>query len=554
MKTKYMLAGLAALTTANIATAKKPNIIIYFADDISAREFPIYGSSVWTSPAEKDTTDLAYRAKMPVVDKLAKQGCWIKTAWGATVCSPSRAMMMTGSYAHRHKWWHNADKGEYFDANGKRDIWPLYKSRPLQIGHLAQQAGYGTYWAGKSQMAGELDQFGFDEGCFTPGKLEDPQSDLSDFQLVNTKVNGKKELVYQDSGVAYNTYLQRSWLWNPHVRLMNDPSAPGEMVWWPNTPESKKNFGINTYGPDVELDFTFNFMERQQKKNKPFFIYHTTHLGHGSFNWFFPNSKGSYPGTPKITWDGEKYSRQAPHVTGDKGVYDTHDSISEEGIHSHINYIDYQIWQYCEKLKAMDELDNTIIIIAADNGTGKYGKSNPDRQKGVHVPFIIYAPGLHQTKQGEQDILLNLCDVMPTVAEMMGVEIPADYEIDGKSFLPWLTTDQDHYRDFLYSYRGPMQFIRGTKMMKDGINRWWNVDSDPADLISFAPVTNLADVSESHIAEYKTLKKILPQYDLHGTAHDAPGMPPSTKPLSKKSKSVLQQLKESEAETKRIGL
>ena len=59
-------------------------------------------------------------------------------------------MMMTGRYAHLHKWWDNKDKGEYIDANGKRMVWPLYESSPLQLGHLAQRAGYGTYWAGKT--------------------------------------------------------------------------------------------------------------------------------------------------------------------------------------------------------------------------------------------------------------------------------------------------------------------------------------------------------------------------------------------------------------------
>lgn len=90
---------------------KKPNIVVVFADDISAREIPVYGSSVWSKPPQGgNSSDERYRARTPVLDKLANTGVWIKTAWASTVCMPSRAMMMTGRYGHVHKWWNNKDK------------------------------------------------------------------------------------------------------------------------------------------------------------------------------------------------------------------------------------------------------------------------------------------------------------------------------------------------------------------------------------------------------------------------------------------------------------
>ena len=57
-------------------------------------------------------------------------------------------MTITGRYAHLHKWWDNKDKGKYIDKSRRRTVWPLCESSPLQLGHLAQKAGYGTYWAG----------------------------------------------------------------------------------------------------------------------------------------------------------------------------------------------------------------------------------------------------------------------------------------------------------------------------------------------------------------------------------------------------------------------
>ncbi|ADE53486.1 sulfatase-like hydrolase/transferase [Coraliomargarita akajimensis] len=535
------IAPLRLLTTCLLATLSlqavdRPNIIVYFADDISAREFPIYGSSVWTAPDRSDTTDPEHLARTPVMDRLATEGCWVTTAWSATVCMPARAMMMTGRYAHLHKWWHNKDKGEALDQKGNYYQWPLYESSPLQIGHLAQQAGYGSYWAGKTQMGNDLMRYGFDEGCFTPGSLQDRDNPYTDFKMVYKNLDGKRTLINVDTGLptdfpeaGVKTYLQHGWYWYPHVRLMNDPAAPGELSWWPNDAKSEKNFGLATYGPDVELDFVFNFMERTHEAGKPFFIYHTTHLGHAGYDWFSPRKNGQcWVGTPKLRWDGERYHRTEPTVTGDQGVYDTHGTVTEPGMRSHIEYIDYQIWCYLEKLKEMGVEKDTIIIITADNGTGGYGKDSPDRQKGVHVPFIVYAPGVETAKQGRQDVLLNISDVLPTVAEIMGAAIPDEYEINGESFWTWLTTDQKQHRDWIYAYKGDMQLVRGQYVMKDGYGKWWDVSGDePEDLISYQQITNWNQTLEIQREERKQLELAIKPYDMHAIEHDKPGVPPN---------------------------
>jgi hypothetical protein len=338
-------------------------------------------------------------------------------------------------------------------------------------------------------------------------------------------------MVNCDTGQPVDTYLQHGWYWYPHVRLMNDPSAPGQFSWWPNSPEAQKTFGPHTYGPDVELDFVFNFMERQKAKGKPFFIYHTTHLGHDAFDWLDPESESKWPGTPVIQWNGRGYTRTTPHVTGDKGVYDTHGTVTDPGIHNHVNYIDYQIWRYVNKLKELGIEKNTLIVIAADNGTSGYGKHSPDRQKGCHVPFIVYAPGLNLTKQGEQDILLNLSDVLPTLADVMDYAIPADYEINGQSFWPWLSTDQSKHRDWIYSYSQHMQLVRGTHVLKDGLNKWWDVTETPKDLISFRQITNWEGEPKSLRLERDRLLETIKPFDLHATEHDAPGTPSGEKKL-----------------------
>ena len=506
-------------------TAKKPNIILIFADDISARELPIYGSSQWSPPPQGgDSSAPKYRAKTPVLDKLANEGLWIKTAWAATVCSPSRAMMMTGRYAHLHKWWHNKDKGEVIDKSGKKITWPLYESSPHTIAHIAKAGNYATYWAGKTQMA-DVRYFGFDEAVFTPG-VGGQSNPYSDFKILSKKVDGKKVLINEDTGVEVDYYQQFGWYWKPHVQLMNHPEVKEAFEWWPNTPDSKASYGLHTYGPDVELKFILDFMERKHSEEKPFFIYHTTHLGHDGWDFFSSEidreKRNKWPGTPKIKWQNGKYVRTKPHVTGDAGKYDTHGTVTESGIHTHVNYLDYQVWQYIEKLKELGIEDNTILIFTADNGTSKYGKASPISQRGTHVPLIIYAPCLNMTKKGEQDVLVNIADILPTIADIVGVKIPESYEVNGVSMLPFLTTEKKEHRDWIYAYNQHMQLIRGKNVLIDGKGTTYDVSEYPDDLISFPVISDWSGVPEEHKKEHRKLKAILPRFDFHATAHDAP--------------------------------
>ncbi len=518
------------------SAAEKPNIILLFADDISARELPLYGSSVWSPPEGGDTSDMKYRAKTPVLNRLAEEGCWVTTTWATTVCSPSRAMMMTGRYAHRHKWWTNGDIGEVQRRDGVYEKWPLYESSPLQIGHIARQAGYGTYWAGKTQMVGDLQKFGFDEGCFTPGNLSDKDNPYTDFKHTYVNREGQRVLLNVDTGEPADTYMQHGWYWYPHVRLMNHPDSDQTFEWWPNTPESRESFGPHTYGPDVELEFVFDYMDRQHAADEPFFIYHCSHLGHDAFDWFHPDVNTKWPGAPIVKWDGSAYERVEPQISGDEGVYDTHGTVSEPGIHNHVNYLDYQMWLYRKKLDELGIADNTIVIFCADNGTSGYGKHQSDRQKGTHVPLMIYAPGM--TKQGRQDILVNLADFLPTIAEIVDVEIPADYPIDGESLWPFLTTDKTTHRDWIYAYRGADQLIRSQYLMRDGWGRWWDVREQPEDLISYPQIDDWNDALELHRSERERLMKIMAPFDMHATEHDAPGTPPNPNVVrGKKSKS-----------------
>jgi len=50
----------------------------------------------------------------------------------------------------------------------------------------------------------------------------------------------------------------------------------------------------------------------------------------------------------------------------EKAIYQAHDTVTESGIHTHINYLDYQMWLYRQKLEQVGVSENTVVIFCLD--------------------------------------------------------------------------------------------------------------------------------------------------------------------------------------------
>jgi arylsulfatase A-like enzyme len=490
MKPFQLLGVLMFAGTPLIAQAEKqqPNVIVVMADDISARDFPIYGS----------TRCYGERASTPVIDRLAKEGCYLTTAWSSTVCMPTRAMVMSGRYAHLTKWWDNGEFGKAKRRGG--GIYEVAVSSPLTIGHVAKQAGYRSIWVGKTHVTtgSSYTKFAFDEGVFTPG--EPDVRGTSPFDHFKNVKN--KEFWNSDS-----------FLWWPEVQVANHPSHPDKPFSWQETK-------ISDYGPDIELERIFDFMERSKEQDKPFFVYHTSHLGHQAVDMASPRHNMTWPGTPKLTWDADSqtYTRHEPRITAGGPVntlsttYEK-ENITPDELKYQIEYLDYQMWQYIGKLKEMGELENTIVIFTSDNATRGW-KASVERQRGVHVPFVVYAPGQSPFVQGQQDIISDLSDLLPTLADIMGTKLPSqdEYELNGTSLWPYLTKQSDNHRDWIYGYKGNLQMVRGHHLLRDGLGDWWDASELPSDMDSFSPITDFTKLSSAQKREKEMIEGALKRF------------------------------------------
>lgn len=133
------------------ATAKVPNIVLIYADDLGYTDLSCQGSKYYETPN---------------IDRIAREGMTFTNAYaGAANCAPSRACLMTGMYSPRHGIFTvgNSDRGK---AKNRKLI-PIKNTEILDekfvtLGEALQAKGYRTCVAGKWHLSKDPTKDGFD--------------------------------------------------------------------------------------------------------------------------------------------------------------------------------------------------------------------------------------------------------------------------------------------------------------------------------------------------------------------------------------------------------
>lgn len=114
--------------SATAQTSSKPNIILIFTDDQGYQDIGVYGSP---------------NIQTPNLDRMAAEGMRFTDFYAQTVCGPSRAALMTGSYPLRV-----ATKGN------RVDVHPYLHTKEITIAEVLKEEGYATAAFGKWDLAG----------------------------------------------------------------------------------------------------------------------------------------------------------------------------------------------------------------------------------------------------------------------------------------------------------------------------------------------------------------------------------------------------------------
>jgi arylsulfatase A-like enzyme len=158
--------------------------------------------------------------------------------------------------------------------------------------------------------------------------------------------------------------------------------------------------------------------------------------------------------------------------------------------------MDKIVGKIIKKVDGIGQLDNTIILFTADNGTNvrltsrwngqdiKGGKGDL-KDMGTHVPLVAYWKG-HTPNGVVLDDLIDFTDFYKTLADAAGVKMRSDDPIDGRSFHAQLKGEKGNPRQWALNHYNPYwgrkfkvgQFARDKtfKLYDDG--RLYNVPAD----------------------------------------------------------------------------
>lgn len=393
---------LASATFAAIGE-RPPNIVLILADDLGYGDVGCYGQRL---------------IQTPHIDRLAADGMRFTHFYaGASVCAPSRCVLMTGKHGGHARVRGNAPWSQRMKqslADGETTVPGLLK-----------KAGYATALVGKWGL-GDFD---------TPGH---PLEQGFDFFFG-----------YLDQVHAHMYFPE--WLWKNREKLtlgneVRSIPVGKDGAWGAGGISTKKV----VYAPALMLEEALRFID--ENRSRPFFLYFATNIPHA-------NNEAA-----KELGDGAEVP--------DLGAYANKPWPGpEKGYAAMISYLDAQVGSILEKLTALGIDENTLVLFSSDNGPEKkeftgydtrfFGSSGPYRgfkrdhtDGGIRVPFIARWPGRIKAASVTEHVGY-FGDFLATMAEFGGAQTPAG--LDGVSLAPTLLGRESEQRkhEFLYwEYHG----------------------------------------------------------------------------------------------------
>ncbi len=438
----------------------RPNFLIVMADDMGFSDVGAFGGEIST----------------PNLDGLARDGLRLTGFHTASTCSPTRAMLMTGTDHHRAGI-----------ANMAEMLTPSQRGKPGYDGHLTdtvvtvaellRDAGYRTLMSGKWHLGNRRPE-------------DDP-------------ARRGFERVFALLEAGHNHFGKES---TPRSEWSAHYTEDGVKV------ELPKDF----YSSDYFTDRLVEFLEEDQ--TRPFFAY----LPFSAPHWPLQAPaavRDRYKGRYDAGWQvllQERVARQqqlgllppnaetsAPATLRDWNSLDTEEkhrqSRKMEIYAAMVDRMDWNIGRVLESLRNSGRLDNTVVVFLSDNGaapdtlqamfanvkgfqqrgegefaawgsadsTLAYGPhwaqaaTAPHRlyksvttEGGITSPTIIRYPGFARQQNGIDGHFATVMDIVPTVLELAGVEHPGTHyhgrtvePLRGKSMVAYLQKKTDRVHD-----------------------------------------------------------------------------------------------------------
>jgi len=410
-------------------------------------------------------------------------------------------------------------------------------SNAVTLGEVLKTAGYRTLASGKHHSRESLFDRGFDRY----------------FGLLDGATN------------HFNPGLQRDG--EPVPAQKN----PGKRLWAIDdkvitayTPPEK-----DFYSTDYYTKYAIDYLEEYKDEEKPFFLYLSYTAPHDPLHAWWDDVE-KYKDTYKVGYEAIRTARidrlkQLKLISNEtkvsKPIHKPWDSLDEKtkeiearkmAIYAAmIDRVDQKVGELITKLEQLGELDNTLIMFAADNGCSgenaekKVHKKNPvgkgfpldkihtveywaslgknwanvsntpyrnnknsSYEGGICTPFIAHWPkGIAKPGSINRSFVGHFVDVMATVVDITGAEYPTEFKgqkvnpMAGVSFLPQLKGDLESKRDKdLYWQWGAGKAIRREKWKAVAKGSKWQLFDMEAD------VNETTNVSTKYPEKFDAMK------------------------------------------------
>ncbi len=418
-----------ALATALAACAGRPgerpappNIVVILLDNVGQEWFGCYGS-------EEGAT--------PEIDRLARGGLRFEHCYTHPVCGPSRVLLLTGRYPFRTGWTMHHDAGLYSGGG-------LDPARERTFARLLRDGGYATAIAGKWQVNNLYDEpdalarHGFDEHLVWPGSID------------TGRVTGERLRKYREAVAAGS------------IEGTIDVIRDIESRYWDPVliKDGRRETHPGKFGPDLLQEYALDFLGR--RRDRPFLLYY-----------------------PMVLTHGKSFTEPVVPTPLDRRT----DRSEREMFADMLRYADRQVGEVVRRLEALGLRERTIVFVATDNGTeSRFSARRGGREvkgglytlteAGSDVPFIVNGPGI--VPGGRAAGLMDFSDVLPTLAGLAGLPVPADRPVDGRSLAPLVRGEADRSpREWIFNQYHDRRVVRDARFKLHSTGELYNLEWDP---------------------------------------------------------------------------
>lgn len=340
----------------------------------------------------------------PAMDRMAEEGAHLANAFVSTsLCSPSRASILTGQYTFRHRVVDNTN---------------MLPEGTALVSTALKDAGYQTAFFGKWHIGGESD---------------DPKPGFD------------RWVSFRGQGVYYNPTLNVDGQRDEYEGYVSDILTDFTLEWLDEIDRDQPFFA---YLSHKAVHAEFEPAERHEGMYADSYIPMPQSMKDIERNY---EGKPDWVREQRYSWHGVDYMYHNR---------DDHPQTLEDLI---VRYseslmgVDESIARVLDYLEEQGLAEETLVLYMGDNGfmLGEHGLIDKRQayEESMRVPLLAWAPGFIEPGTVIEENIMNI-DMTPTFLDIAGGSMPEDHIVDGQSFLPILAgnTPDDWRSTFVYQY------------------------------------------------------------------------------------------------------